>query len=87
MSLIDNMKENRFWSNVHKDWNMYKINQNIYYKIVNFEDLDKKFIKCDNLWYSYGDNVDELALVNVISPEIYIGSIKIWKTKLYVLNR
>ena len=79
MSLIDNMKENRFWSNVHKDWNMYNINRNIYYRIVNFENLDEKFKKCKNLWHSYGDNVNELALVNALNPEIYIGSIKIWR--------
>ena len=39
------IKENKFWSNVHKDWNMYDVNENIYYRIVNFENLDEKYQK------------------------------------------
>ena len=86
MNLMYKVNESRFWSNVHKDWNMYKINDNIYYKIVNFDNLDEKFKNCKNLWNCYCHNVNEIALVNVFDPNIYIGSIKIWKTKLYVLK-
>lgn len=81
------VKESKFWSNVHKDWYMHNINNNIYYKIVNFENLNKKYKKCLNSWYCYCDNVNELALVNSFNPKIYIGLIPIWKTKLYVLNK
>ena len=86
MNVMYNVKETKFWRNVHKDWNMYIFNKNIYYKIVNFENLNKKYRKCSNLWHSYGDNVNELALVNSYNPKIYIGLIPIWNTKLYILN-
>ena len=87
MNLMCNIKESKFWSNVHKDWNMYIVNKNIYYKIQNFDNLNEKYKNCSNLWHSYGDNVNELALVNAYNPKIYIGLIPIWKTKLYVLNK
>ncbi len=68
--------------NVNKSWVIYKPDTNYYYKIIIFDGL-KKYLDCFNTWYSIGDNIDKLILVNSQNEKIIIPSIDIWKTTIF----
>mgnify|MGYP003994531825 CR=1 FL=1 len=58
----------------------------VFYKIIDFTDGYENYINCSNYWYSYAYDRDNLSLVNAYDFNIYISSIKIWKTKIFLIE-